>query len=113
LDPNADPKATEHSMGRRASRQRMGQRALIQPGGAGEKRRANADDSATSFDGGVGGANAPMKKAARTPSSKPKTILRTFGRMTQTRRPAVARRGWEGRARIVVTSEAMESVLSL
>jgi hypothetical protein len=87
-------------------RQRIGQRALIQPGRAGEKRRANADDSATAFDGGIGGANAPIKKAARTPSSKPKTILRMFGRITGTRplsTPAAVRVGWERRADIVGT----------
>lgn len=62
-------------------RQQAGQRALIQPGRAGAKRRANADDSAMAFVGGVGGANAPIKNAARTPSSKPIKILRAFGRM--------------------------------
>jgi hypothetical protein len=66
-------------------RQQAGQRALIQPGRAGEKRRANVDDSAMAFVGGVGGANAPIKNAARMPSSKPKIILRAFGRMTRLR----------------------------
>jgi hypothetical protein len=46
-------------------RQQAGQRALIPPSRAGEKRKANADDGATAFVGGVGGANAPRKNAAR------------------------------------------------
>lgn len=48
----------------------------MKPGKPGEKRRANAD--------AISG-NAPIKNAARTPSSKPKIILRAFGRMTRTR----------------------------
>jgi hypothetical protein len=89
-----------------AHRQQVGQRALIQSGRAAEKRRANADDGAMAFSGGVGGANAPIKKAARTPSSKPKIILRAFGRTTGARpqsTPAAARDGCDGRARIVDT----------
>jgi hypothetical protein len=60
------------------------QRVLIQAGGAGEKRRANADDCSMAFGGPISG-NAPIKSAARTPSSKPKIILRAFGRMITAR----------------------------
>jgi hypothetical protein len=74
------------------------------PGIVGEKRRANAEGSAMAF--GVGDDNAPIKNAARTPSSNPKNILRAFGRMNTPRPqsgPAAARNGCEGRARIVET----------
>jgi hypothetical protein len=79
---------------------------MAQSDGAGEKRWANADDGAMAFGGGAGGANAPIKNAARMPSINPKNILREFGRMTMPRpqsRPATARNGCEGRARIVDT----------
>jgi hypothetical protein len=56
------------------------QRALIPPGRAGEKCKANADDCSMAFGGPISG-NAPMRNAARTPSSTPKIILRAFGRM--------------------------------
>jgi hypothetical protein len=75
------------------------------PGIVGEKRKANAPDGAMTF-GGVGEANAPIKNAARTPSSNPKIILRAFGRMTRARplgTPAAVRVGWERRAGIVGT----------
>jgi hypothetical protein len=78
---------------------------MIQPGRAAEKRKANADDGALAF-GGVGEANAPIKNAARTPSSNPKIILRAFGRMTKTRplrTPAAVRVSRERRAGIVGT----------
>ena len=51
-------------------------------GRGGEKRRANADDNAMAFGGTVVRGNAPITNAARKPSSKPKIILRAFGRMT-------------------------------
>jgi len=66
------------------------------------------------FGDGVGEANAPIKNAARTPSSKPKIILSAFGRMTGTRpqsRPAAATVGWERRAGIVGTRIAIESTM--
>jgi hypothetical protein len=64
--------------------------------------------------GGVGGANAPIKNAARTPSSKPKIILRALGRMITPRplsTPAAVRVGRERRAGIVVTQVAIESTM--
>ena len=70
---------------------------MIPPGKAGEKRRANADDCSMAF-GGLTSGNAPIKKAARTPSSKPKIILSALGRMitpTPLSTPAAARVGWE------------------
>ena len=73
---------------------------------------ANADDGGTAFVGGVGCANAPIKNAARTPSSKPKIILRAFGRITRSRpqnTAAAAKVGWERRAGIVGTRVAIES----
>ena len=75
------------------------------PGRAGEKRRANANDCSMAFGGPTSG-NAPIKNAARTPSSKPKIILRAFGRITGRRplsMPAEVRVGWERRAGIVDT----------
>jgi hypothetical protein len=56
--------------------------------------------------------NAPIRNAAKTPSSKPKIILRAFGRRTGTRpqsTPAAVRNGCEGRAGIVGTRVAIES----
>jgi hypothetical protein len=76
------PKAADPNATVRSAAATEGQRALIQPGRAGEKRRANADESAIAFGGAVGGCNAPIKNAARTPSNKPKIILSAFGRMT-------------------------------
>jgi hypothetical protein len=58
------------------ARQKAGQRVMIQPGRAGEKRRANSDDGDMAF-GGIVRGNAPITKAAKTPNSKPKIILRT------------------------------------
>ena len=75
---------------------------------------ANADDGGTAFVGSVGGTNAPMKNAARTPSSKPKIILRAFGRMIAPRplsTSAEARVGWKRRAGIVGTRLAIESTI--
>ena len=86
---------------------------MIPPGKAGEKRRANADDCSMAF-GGLTSGNAPIKKAARTPSSKPKIILSALGRMiapTPLSTPAAARVGWERRAGIVSTRIAIESML--
>jgi hypothetical protein len=42
--------------------------------------------------------NAPIKNAARTPSSKPKIILRAFGRMdhTETAKHGSGGKGWLG-----------------
>jgi hypothetical protein len=56
---------------------------VIPPGKAGEKRRADADDCTIAFGGPISG-DAPISNAARTPSSKPKIILRAFGRMIHT-----------------------------
>lgn len=87
---------------------------MIQPGRAGEKRKANSDDGATAFVGSVGGTNAPIKNAARTPSSKPKIILRAFGRMIAPRplnTTAEARVRWKRRAGIVGTRLAIESTI--
>src|ERR1700730_19024615 len=75
----------------------MGQRGLIQPGRAGEKRRRNGGKCSMTFGGPISG-NAPIKSAASTPSSKPKIILRAFGRMLTPRplsTPAAARVGGE------------------
>jgi hypothetical protein len=83
------------------------------PGKAGEKRRANADDCSMAFGGPISG-NAPIKNAARTPRSKPKIILRAFGRMITPRplgTPAAARVGWDWRARIVGTQITIESTM--
>jgi hypothetical protein len=93
----------------------MGQRGLIQPGRAGEKRRANADECSMTFGGPISG-NAPIKSAARTPSSKPKIALRAFGRMIAPRplsTPVAARVDWERRADIVGTRLAIESTINV
>jgi hypothetical protein len=84
---------------------------MIQPGTAGEKRTANADDGTVAF-GETEGGNDPITNAAKMPSSKPKIILRAFGRMTATTplsTPAAVRDGWERRADIVGTPRAIES----
>jgi hypothetical protein len=86
---------------------------LIQTGGAGGKRKANANDCSMAFGGPISG-NAPITNAARTPSSKPKIILRAFGRMITPRplnAPATARVGWERRAGIVGTRISIESTM--
>jgi hypothetical protein len=78
---------------------------VIPSGKAGEKRRANAGDCSMAFGGPTSG-NAPIKNAARTPSSKPKIILSVFGRVITPRQlstPAAAIVGWERRSGIVGT----------
>jgi len=47
---------------------------MIQPGRAGENRKANADDSIAASGGAVRG-NAPIKNAARMPNNTPHVIL--------------------------------------
>ena len=90
-DDGGDKLQRREAAGHRNTGQQAGQRAAIPPGKAGEKRRANADDCSMAF-GGLSSGNAPIKKAARTPSSKPKIILRALGRMI-TPRPLNTWRG--------------------